>query len=68
MNMQFYWLRDISTEQKQFHTHWKCNEHNLGDYPEKHQQAKHHKNVLPLDVANAATKFNESLTTAINKL
>ena len=35
IDMRFYWLCDRSMEQKQFHTHWKRGEHNLGDYLKK---------------------------------
>ena len=68
MDMKFYWLHDISTEQKKFHTHWKRGNHNLGDYPTKYHPAKHHRTVRPLYVANEATKFNKSFATAINQL
>ena len=68
MDMIFYWLRDRYTEQKQFHTHWKCSKPNLGEYQTKHHPAKHHKTVSPLYVANTAKKINQSFATAINQL
>ena len=43
MDMRFYCLCDIFTEQKQFHTHWKRSEHNLGDHPTKNHLDKHHR-------------------------
>ena len=44
MEMKLYWLRDISKEQKQFHTHWKRYEHNLGEYPKNIE----HINIIEL--------------------
>ena len=67
-DMQFYWLRDRSIEQKTFHTNWKRIERNLGEYPTKNHPDKYHITVCLLYVANAATKFNESFATSINQL
>ena len=50
---------------KQFHTHWKRGEHNLGDYPTKRQLAKHHRTVHPIYVENPAKKINKYFTTTI---
>ena len=68
MDIRFYWLRDIYIQQKQFHKHCKCDEHNLGDYPTKHQLEKHHGTVRPIYVANKPTKFHESFAIDIIKL
>ena len=68
MDMQVYWLRDRSIEQKQLHTHWKRGKHSLGDYPTKHHPSKHHRNVPPLYLSDAATKYNKFLATVINQL
>ena len=51
MDMRFYCLCDIFTEQKQFHTHWKRNEHNLGYYPTKRHPDKH------IEGANSSMMF-----------
>ena len=55
-------------EQKQFHPNWKRGKHNLGDYPTKHHQSKHHITVRSLYGANEATKFKKYFATAINQL
>ena len=68
MYIQLYWLCDRSMEQKQFHTHWKRGEHNLGNYLKQYHPAKHHRTVCPLYVANMDTNFNESFATEINQL
>ena len=68
VDIRFYLHCSISIEQKQLHTHWKCGEHNLGDYPKKHFPDRHHRTVWPLYVANVATKFNKSFATATNQL
>ena len=57
MDMRFYCICDRSIEQKQFQTHWKCRKHNLGYYKAKNHPYKHHRTVLPLYVANEATKL-----------
>ena len=68
VDMKLHWLRDISIEKKQLHTHYKCGKHNIGGYTKKHRPDKHHRTICHLYVANATTKFNESFATAINQL
>ena len=68
MEIQFYWICDRYKEQKLFHTHWKCGEHNLVEYPTKNHPDKYHRTPPPLYVSNSAKFFNKFIATVINKL
>ena len=59
MDMKFYSICTILTEQKQLHTHCKHRKHNLREYPTSKNSDKHHRTVSYFYVTNAANFFNK---------